>query len=222
MSHENMYVAEKEMCNSRLIEVEKLNDVKGIGRQQKRQKKLAPPPKETVLECRGGVLARVAVPAASLKHDPSEPFVADGAELLAGLSEEQRKAILLGESLAGAAALGASDFARPVALPSQVQERSASASTSTSASVASWARAPPPAWARRRKQDGAARGEQQQQQQREREFAEADTDEECEPAPAPPKRHRGGADRKRGGAPASGPKQPHLMSFTTDEVDSDP
>ena len=59
MSHENMYVAEKELCAGTLIEIDKLNDVKGIGRQKRKEKKPLPPALTTALEFRGGVLAMV-------------------------------------------------------------------------------------------------------------------------------------------------------------------
>ena len=92
MSHENMYVAEKELCKGTLIELEKLNDVKGIGRQRKqRVQKPAPLPQETVLEYRNGVMARVQMAGSSSgdatnHRSDATPFVAEGAELLVGLS----------------------------------------------------------------------------------------------------------------------------------------
>ena len=68
----DMYVAEKELCKGTLIEIDKLNDVKGIGKQRKKKTKPLPPPQETVLECRGGVMQRVSVvtsaPASSLVY----------------------------------------------------------------------------------------------------------------------------------------------------------
>ena len=122
MSHENMYVAEKELCKGTLIELEKLNDVKGVGRNKRKERK--PPPRtETVLECRGGVMARVVVnsEASTSTHDPTAPMVAGGAELLAGLSEAERSALLGDDNDRGADSLSASDFHRP-SLP-QVQQQ---------------------------------------------------------------------------------------------------
>ena len=144
MSHENMYVAEKELCKGTLIEIEKLNDVKGIGKQKKRKPKPPPPPEETVLEFRGGVMQRVsmasAAPMPSSHRGSIEPFVAEGAELLAGLSEAERNAILSGET----SEVTSSDFARPSApdlLLWWEQQRDAS--------QARRGRAPAPSWAAR-------------------------------------------------------------------------
>ena len=97
----------KELCKGTLIELERLNDVKGIGRQRKKERKQqAPPqPQEAVLEFRNGVMARVMVApsgggsSSNSGYDPMQPIVAEGGELLAGLSEEQRNAILLGDPM---------------------------------------------------------------------------------------------------------------------------
>ena len=174
MSHENMYNAEKELCKGTLIEIEKLNDVKGIGRQRKQgERKQAPPPQQTILEYRNGVMARVQVAGSSSGGTTSHasdttPFVAEGAELLAGLSEDQKRAVLTGEPMnAGSAATAVSDFARPLVLdeapPVQPAPRG---------------RAPPPSWTRHRKD--ASRTDAQQLLLAKR-MAEADTDEEADP-----------------------------------------
>ena len=44
MPNENMYNAEKTLCNSTLIEIEKLNDVEGIGRKAKKRPAPEAPP----------------------------------------------------------------------------------------------------------------------------------------------------------------------------------
>ena len=179
MPNENMYVAEKELCKGTLIEIEDLNDVEGIGRRRRRERQPLPPPSETVLECHNGVLARVTVTTAHM--DPSAPFVAGGAELLAGLSEEHRQSVLLGEPLPGAASLSSDDFSRPTEVQSW-QSRAAQPGL----------RAPPPSWARRRTAsarydlpprpiaEGCAFTEA------ERLAAEAETDEECDAATSVP------------------------------------
>ena len=191
-------MAEKELCKGTLIEVGKLNDVKGVGRQQRKAKKPALPPPETVLELRGGVLARVSVAASSAHHsssaaaarDPTEPCVADGAELLVGLSEEQRNALLTGEALAGTVASTTSDFHRPLEHESYQEPASARAAP----------RAAP--WARRRTGGSSSSRwrQHQQQEEREQQLAEAETDEELSDEPAkPPELSR---------PPALPPKQP--------------
>ena len=173
MSHENMYVAEKELCKGTLIELERLNDVKGIGRQRKKERKQQAQPQETVLEFRNGVMARVTVaPSGSSSsgsgpgmsnsgYDPMQPFIAEGGELLAGLSEEQRNAILLGDPN-----VTANDFSRPLI------EAAAPAEPAPKSSL----RAPAPSWARRRK--GVGRERQQQAQLMA--AAEAETDDEAD------------------------------------------
>ena len=212
MSHENMYVAEKELCKGTLIEIDKLNDVKGIGRQKKREKKPAPPPKETVLECRGGVMARVSVAsrscAGAAASDPSEPFVADGGELLAGLSAEQRSAILHGEP--HGTALSSLDFSRP-AVPEP---------PGSNARAAGSGRAAAPSWVRRRK------GSKPHVRQWQALAAEAETDDEVEeredqhqqsrPRLEPPPKRRAAvaAEHKKG--PRS---SQHQLSFAMDEGD---
>jgi hypothetical protein len=181
MSHENMYNAEKELCRGKLIELEKLNDVKGVGRQQRKAKKPAPPPPETVLCFRDGVFARVSVAAGSALHSSSVaresmvPYVADGAELLAGLSEEQRNALLSGELLARTAILSSSDFHRPLELEAYRESASARAAP----------RAAP--WARRRMGGSSSRWRQQQREEELKEqLAEAETDEELPAKPLKP------------------------------------
>ena len=179
MSHENMYNAEKELCRGKLIELEKLNDVKGVGRQQRKAKRPAPPPPETVLCFRDGVFARVSVAAGSALHSSSVaaarestvPYVADGAELLADLSEEQRNALLNGELLARTL-LSSSDFHRPLELEAYRESASARAAP----------RAAP--WARRRKGGSSSRWRQQQREEELKDqLAEAETDEELPAKP---------------------------------------
>lgn len=175
MSHENMYNAEKELCKGTLIEIEKLNDVKGIGRQRKQgERKQAPPPQQTILNCRDGVVARVQVAGSSSSGDTTNhasdatPFVAEGAELLEGLSEEQKRAVLMGEPMkVSGTAAAVRDFARPLVLdeapPVQPAPRG---------------RAPPPSWTRHRKDSSRTDAQQLLLARR---MAEADTDEEADP-----------------------------------------
>ena len=204
MSHENMYVAEKTLCAGRLIELEKLNDVRGIGRQRQREKHKAPAPTATVFECRGGVMARVSVQSRGVgAGDSSEPFVADGGELLEGLSAQQRSAVLHGELLPDA---GPPSY--------QVTEPGGSQVQSTRG------RAAAPSWVRRRKG-----GKQPRLQQPLQAFAaaEAETDDdEREKDEAPPwlvpsqKRHRRGTSEERKAKEDPRSSQ-HRLSFEIDE-----
>ena len=177
MAHENMYNAEKELCKGRLIELDHLNDVDGIGRRAKKQRRHEETPTATmthpVLECHKGVMARVerpvptALPAA---HEEFRPQLAGGQELLEQLSTSQRAA-LLGDDYENDLEMG--------------RKRTATAAGSAAHSL----RAPPPVWARRRLKTGdALRKRRQQQQQQDRElFAEASTDEEeCEASASSP------------------------------------
>jgi hypothetical protein len=192
MSHENMYVAEKELCSGTLIELEKLNDVKGIGR-RKRKERPPPPQTTTVLECSGGVMRRVQVTLAAV--DPTAPSIADGAELLDGLTDHERRAVLLGEAgEAGEAGPSLLDFSRPTAALEAPQEAGSSG------------RAPAPSWARRRTGHAA--------RLLARQVAEAETDEEDdrESARASIIRRRDGAERKERAR-----SHHHLLSFDEDE-----
>ena len=211
MSHENMYVAEKELCKGTLIELERLNDVKGIGRQRRKERRQQAPPQsqETVLEFRNGVMARVMVaPSSSGQttkrnsgHDPMQPFVADGGELLVGLSEEQRNAVLLGDPTA----VTANDFSRPL-IEAPAAEPAPQASL----------RAPAPSWARRRSGKGAGREKQKAQLVA---AAEAETDDEADVSSlAPPQQQqqqpRAGGKRKRKAG-----EERSMLSFTMGEDD---
>ena len=153
-----MYVAEKELCKGTLIELEKLNDVAGFGRNAKK-KKPPPPPQETVLEFRGGVMQRVSViPAhcrggAASSSGDAAPSVGEGSELLAGLSKEQRDAILLGEEPPHSTTATAADFHRPGG-PEVASSRWAATeqyhSSEPSGGNTLSLRAPLPSWGRRR------------------------------------------------------------------------
>ncbi|KAL1495172.1 hypothetical protein AB1Y20_017037 [Prymnesium parvum] len=95
MSHDNMYFAEKEMCNSTLND--KLVD-RVLKLRAAPPRPSAPPPRRTLLVCRRGVVARVEVEheAEAPARDASEPFIAAGGELLAGLSAAERARLLDG------------------------------------------------------------------------------------------------------------------------------
>ena len=155
-----MYVAEKELCKGTLIEVEKLNDVKGVGRQKRKERPAAPAPRRTSFAFRGGVMARVTTTLPS--GDPSiptasaaaMPCVADGVELLTGLDEDERAAILHDDPVDGAHALTAADFTRP---PRPEQRPDAWQPPPRARLLA-----PAPSWAReRRKSSGRGDGPQQ-------------------------------------------------------------
>ena len=86
MGHENMFFAEKELSYGRL------NDRLVDRHRRQPHRPPAPPMESAVVVTRGGVLARVSRPAAA----PSDglPMIADGADLLAQLSAEERLALL--------------------------------------------------------------------------------------------------------------------------------
>ena len=91
MSHENMYFAESELCNGTL------NDRLVDGQRKKREPRAWRKPaasSEVAMVVRRGVVARVVV---KREHDALDPFVADGGELLAALSPEERRNLLHGD-----------------------------------------------------------------------------------------------------------------------------
>ena len=190
MSHANMYNSEKELCNGTLIELEKLNDVAGIGRKARvKQKAKLPAQVESVLAFQDGVLARVERPSAlaHTRRDHFEPAVAEGSELLQGLSQAERAALLLPDGEDSVPAKGAT---APVQLMCQRSDTVQPEARSSN-------RAPPPSWVRRKGGGTAAqqRHHQQQQQQQQRQqrqqwrlalTAEASTDDEGDAAHSGP------------------------------------
>ena len=91
MSHENMYFAESELCNGTLND--KLVDSQRKKREPRGWRKPAAS-SEVAMVVRRGVVARVVV---KREHDALDPFVADGGELLAALSPEERRNLLQGD-----------------------------------------------------------------------------------------------------------------------------
>ena len=91
MSHENMYFAESELCNGTLND--KLVDSQRKKREPRAWRKNAAS-SEVAMVVRRGVVARVEV---KREHDALDPFVADGGELLAALSPEERRNLLQGD-----------------------------------------------------------------------------------------------------------------------------
>ena len=91
MSHENMYFAESELCNGTLND--RLVDSQRKKREPRAWRKPAAS-SEVAMVVRRGVVARVVV---KREHDALDPFVADGGELLAALSPEERRNLLQGD-----------------------------------------------------------------------------------------------------------------------------
>ena len=91
MSHENMYFAESELCNGTL-------ERPAVDGQRKKREPRAwrknAASSEVAMVVRRGVVARVEV---KREHDALDPFVADGGELLAALSPEERRNLLQGD-----------------------------------------------------------------------------------------------------------------------------
>ena len=191
MSHANMYNSEKELCNGTLIELEKLNDVAGIGRKARvKQKAKLPTQVESVLAFQDGVLARVERPSAlaRTRRDHFEPAVAEGSELLQGLSQAERAALLLPD---GEDSVPGKGVTAPVQLMCQCSDTVQPEARSSN-------RAPPPSWVRRKGGGTAAQQRhhhhhhhhRQQQQQRQQWrlalTAEASTDDEGDAAHSGP------------------------------------
>ena len=87
MPNENMYIAESQL-------MEKLSE-RHVRRVENMRRPRRAAASETVVEFSvvGGVLARVSRPARTRARD--EPLIAEGAELLQGLSDAERREILL-------------------------------------------------------------------------------------------------------------------------------
>lgn len=159
MSHENMFFCEQEMCNStlndRLVDsVRRKAEPKGWRAAAARRDV------STAVVTRKGVCARVTTSTAA---DPLDPLVANP-ELLAGLSEAEKRALLSGEADAAAAASGSGSESGGGGGGSTAAVCGLASSSSSAPAKEAPGRAPPPAWAKRRKRappptaaDGAPR-----------------------------------------------------------------
>ena len=92
MSHENMYFAESQMMGMLSDKV-----VQRVERQMRPRKRAQPPTQTVFTTTASGVFARVSVPAAAESRDV--PVVAEGAELLDGLSAAERRELLLSANI---------------------------------------------------------------------------------------------------------------------------
>jgi hypothetical protein len=171
MSHENMYICESQM-------MEKYSDSAVRKVEKQRRKPRAPPRTETVT-VEKGVVRRVTRPVAaassSSRDDGPMVSIAEGAELLDGLSAEDRRELLLN---------GSSSSHAPTTTEATDNHRS-SRSSSSSAAAPPWARGkrrPAPLMVssratKRRVAHGSDQLEQTAADER-ISFAEASTDEE--------------------------------------------
>ena len=172
MSHENMYICESQM-------MEKYSDSAVRKVEKQRRKPRAPPPTETVTAVEKGIVRRVTRPVAaassSSRDDGPMVSIAEGAELLDGLSAEDRRELLLN---------GSSSSHAPTTTEATDNHRS-SRSSSSSAAAPPWARGkrrPAPLMVssratKRRVAHGSDQLEQTAADER-ISFAEASTDEE--------------------------------------------
>ena len=127
MSHENMYICESQM-------MEKYSDSAVRKVEKQRRKPRAPPPTETVTAVEKGVVRRVTRPVAaassSSRDDGPMVSIAEGAELLDGMTAEDRRELLLN---------GSSSSHAPTTTEATDNHRS-SRSSSSSAAAPPWAR----------------------------------------------------------------------------------
>jgi len=135
MVHENMFFCEKELCNSTLDD--RIVERSGKRREPKHWRH-KPVREETVVVAKKGVIARVK---RRSDADLFEPVVEDGAELLRGLSAEERQSLLDGDDRGGSSSMSSGMGA----------SSSGGGSSSVAAPPANEFRAPRPAWMPRSK-----------------------------------------------------------------------